>query len=69
VAAPGAAIESRAESGRISKGVGSLFEEGVEEVVEEEEEEEEDDDEEEGDMKRSTRAAPPARCGIEEMTT
>jgi hypothetical protein len=68
VAAPGAAIESRAESGRISKGVGSLFEEGVEEVVEEEEEEEEDEDEE-GDMKRSTRAAPPARCGIEEMTT
>jgi hypothetical protein len=67
VAAPGAAIESRAESGRISKGVGSLFEEGVEEVVEEEEEEEDED--EEGDMKRSTRAAPPARCGIEEMTT
>jgi hypothetical protein len=67
VAAPGAAIESRAESGRISKGVGSLFEEGVGEVVEEEEEEEDED--EEGDMKRSTRAAPPARCGIEEMTT
>jgi hypothetical protein len=67
VAAPGAAIESRAESGRISKGVGSLFEEGVEEVVEEEEEEEDED--EEGDMKRSTRAPPPARCGIEEMTT
>ena len=67
MAAPGAAIESRAESGRISKGVGSLFEEGVEEVVEEEEEEEDED--EEGDMKRSTRAAPPARCGIEEMTT
>ena len=67
MAAPGAAIESRAESGRISKGVGSLFEEGVEEVVEEEEEEEDED--EEGDMKRSTRASPPARCGIEEMTT